>query len=862
MGYYNPYQSIPQQYMAQSYYPQFYSSTTSDSNADPQPDSDVSNANTGIVNHLGDGGNGAGGNHDGGDASANNSGGDHDGTFPFGGGRNLNYPQYTDPHYQHHQQHQQPQQQQHSSSTDSINHNKMLPNAGVLSTDRFNSYTDASGYSGSHQFPPHHSSVMSNAGNSYYDDENSYINSSVGYGSGYGNVSLNGSTSMMGPGLFGRSNSAHEGGDNNINRLNNSNGNSERQSTNSNEGGDNNNNSNRPNDDYNLLLSSAQFPPQLHNPAISAPYGGVVPGMMNSGGNKGHSRHPSSSNPLGVSHLMNPNPIGLTSQVGSAGSMGPGNSGVGGVVPSANNFQSGGQPGGVNSSAPSRTVYLGNIPNDLQPNELLDYVRSGIIETVKILPTKNCAFISFVDPQLALLFHSDCILKKLNIKGNDIRIGWGKNNPIYPLVLEAIQNHGATRNVYLGNLNSHITGSMITEQELRDDLAIYGIIDCIKIIPEKGIAFVHFLSILSAIRCVSELPLVEKYLDKKCYYGKDRCAFITKTQQHNAAQYLGLAPGMEHIVTAADREFISSALVQQSAAAAQIATQAGGANNLGNRTVYLGNLHQDSSVEEICNVVRGGLLQSIRFLKERHVCFITFIDPIAAAQFFAMCQLHGLTIHNRRIKVGWGKHSGPLLNALSLAVSNGASRNIYVGNILDFEYYNPTKLRDDFSKFGEIEQINYLEEKNCAFINFVNIANAIKAIDGIKSFGDYRNLKINFGKDRCGNLPRQFQNQNNMMMPMNNNNNNNNNNSPSNYTGQDDAELLPLEDSPDGGLGTISGLEIGGMGEVVEHNNDNNDIDDEPTTTTMSLSAFDSQVEDNDDENNDLLVDKAANPPI
>lgn len=426
----------------------------------------------------------------------------------------------------------------------------------------------------------------------------------------------------------------------------------------------------------------------------------------------------------------------------------------------ANNSQQ--QNGNVSPSsvAPSRTVYLGNIPSDIQPNELLDYVRSGILENVKILPAKNCAFISFIDHQSALLFHSDCILKKLSIKDHDIRIGWGKNTSILPAVMEAIQRDGATRNVYLGNLNNPANGELISEEELREDLSCYGVIDCIKIIPEKGIAFIHFLSILSAIRCVANLPLKEKYLDKKCFYGKDRCAFITKTQQHNAAQYLGLAPGMEHIVTAADREFISSALVQQSAAAAQIATQAGGANNLGNRTVYLGNLHQDSSVEEICNVVRGGLLQSIRFLKERHVCFITFIDPIAAAQFFAMCQLHGLTIHNRRIKVGWGKHSGPLSNALSLAVSNGASRNIYIGNIIDFEYYNPQKLRDDFAKFGDIEQINYLEEKNCAFINFVNIANAIKAIDGIKSFNDYKVLKINFGKDRCGNLPRQFQNQN------------------------------------------------------------------------------------------------------
>ncbi len=251
----------------------------------------------------------------------------------------------------------------------------------------------------------------------------------------------------------------------------------------------------------------------------------------------------------------------------------------------------------------------------------------------------------------------------------------------------------------------------------------------------------------------------EFYADKKIFYGKDRCAFITKTQQHNAAQYLGLAPGMEHLVTNADREFISSTLLQQSAAAAAIATTAGGANNLGNRTVYLGNLPKDIKVEEICNVVRGGLLQNVKYLHDRHVCFITFIDPIAAAQFFAMSQLHGLTIHNKRIKIGWGKHSGPLSNALTLAVSSGASRNIYIGNIdVENPKFSKEELREKFQEFGEIEQINYLLEKNCVFINFTNISNAILAIDKIKIDPDFKDLKINFGKDRCGNIPRQFVN--------------------------------------------------------------------------------------------------------
>lgn len=412
----------------------------------------------------------------------------------------------------------------------------------------------------------------------------------------------------------------------------------------------------------------------------------------------------------------------------------------------------------IGTSAPSRTVYLGNVPPDISPEELLNHVRSGIIENVRILPAKMCAFISFIDESSALLFHSDAILKRLTIKNNDIRIGWGKSSQIQPAVLNAIQRDGATRNVYLGNLNKDIA-----PEELKEDLSKFGQIDTVKVLPEKGVAFVHFLSILSAVRVVQQLPLEEKYVNRKIFYGKDRCAFITKTQQHNAAQYLGLAPGMEHLVTAADRDFISNALVQQSAAAAAIATSAGGANNLGNRTVYLGNLHPESSIEEICNVVRGGLLQTIRYLSERHVCFITFIDPIAAAQFFAMCHLHGLTIHNRRVKVGWGKHSGPLPNPIALAVSSGASRNIYIGNIekdLESTYSEP-KLRADFGKFGEIEQINFLLEKRCAFVNFTNIANAIKAIDGIKMNDDYKNFKINYGKDRCGNMPRQFQSLNN-----------------------------------------------------------------------------------------------------
>ena len=402
-------------------------------------------------------------------------------------------------------------------------------------------------------------------------------------------------------------------------------------------------------------------------------------------------------------------------------------------------------------SGTSRTVYLGNIPPDTPAEEILGHVRSGQIESVRLLPDKNCAFISFLDASSATHFHSDAILKKLCIKGQDIKIGWGKPSPVPTSVALAVQQSGASRNVYLGNLPEEVT-----EDEVREDLGKFGAIDMVKLVREKSIAFVHYLSIANAIKAVTQLPQETKWqAPRRVYYGKDRCAYVSKTQQQNAAQYLGIAPGHAHMLTGADRDFISSALAQQSVAAAAVATTAGGINNLGNRTIYLGNIHPETTIEEICNVVRGGLLHHIRYIPDKHICFVTFIDPTAAASFYALSNLQGLMIHNRRLKIGWGKHSGALPPAIALAVSGGASRNVYIGN-LD-ETWTEERLRQDFTEYGEIELVNALREKSCAFVNFTNIANAIKAIEAVRSKDEYKKFKVNFGKDRCGNPPRQLQ---------------------------------------------------------------------------------------------------------
>ncbi|KAI5953697.1 hypothetical protein KGF54_003069 [Candida jiufengensis] len=203
-----------------------------------------------------------------------------------------------------------------------------------------------------------------------------------------------------------------------------------------------------------------------------------------------------------------------------------------------------------------------------------------------------------------------------------------------------------------------------------------------------------------------------------------------------------------------------------------------------NRSLYLGNLHPSTTIEEIANNVRaGGLVESINYFPEKKMCFITFIDAAIAYKFYKTHQqLHQLVIHGCDITVGWAKqHSGPLSRDIALAVTAGASRNVYIGikNNKDSESPKPLipteeELRKDFSNLGSLEQINFFHNNDCAFLNFINIKSAIALInifnleekDSIfklnkffnnptkaeEFYGKYKKFKISFAKDRCASV--------------------------------------------------------------------------------------------------------------
>ncbi|KAG2224339.1 hypothetical protein INT45_006739 [Circinella minor] len=468
----------------------------------------------------------------------------------------------------------------------------------------------------------------------------------------------------------------------------------------------------------------------------------------------------------------------------------------------------------------ARTVYVGNIPSETQVSEIMDHVKVGNVDSIRPLPEKNCVFITFVDAGAAAQFyHETTTTKKLTVNGTELRVGWGRPSAIPTQIHVALQN-GASRNVFLGSLDNN-PATATTEEYLNEQLSRFGPIEQIKLIKDKNIAFVHFLSTSSAIKCVASLPSEKEWSSRRVYYGRDRCAPLSKISSSNSSstttqnttnvstqqgQYIQHHPHHPHhpahhphahhphhhqvfpaspsypntfqvrfpstvsydpYTGAAVETYPASpvaaanvaAAVAAAAASGNGATQTGGSALMGsiaNRTIYLGNIHPDTSCEEICNVIRGGILSQIRYLSDKHIAFVTFVDPTLALHFYNQALYHGLVIKNRRLKIGWGKASALSPSVLS-AVQNGGSRNVYLGNI--DETITEEKLKQDFSDYGEIELVNTLKEKNCAFVNFTSIAAAARAIEGIRSKEEYKKFRINYGKDRCGNPPRIQQQQ-------------------------------------------------------------------------------------------------------
>ncbi|OBA14177.1 uncharacterized protein OGAPODRAFT_51454, partial [Ogataea polymorpha] len=407
----------------------------------------------------------------------------------------------------------------------------------------------------------------------------------------------------------------------------------------------------------------------------------------------------------------------------------------------------------------TRSLRFVNLRPDIGLSDFLDLIEYGPIENCSFELTPHASssktvILSFVKNETAFKCYSKLknILDELRsvLESPEMELLPAKNVPLLPVVQWAIENDSATRAVCLSNIPSGLPLRLLYQE-----LEVMGPIEHIKYIPNKNAAFVHFTSISTAIKCVEQLALSESILSTaKVFYSKEKNTSVPQSNGTAKIEYDCEDNQYSDFYSTPSTSFSQS--------------------NFGNRTIYLGNIHPETTAEEICNTIRGGLLESIKLIPDRHICFLTFIDSSSAAQFFATGTKEKVIIHGRRIKVDWGKHPGPVsARVLEAVEKHSASRNLYIGTEpVSEETQEEARpkipeidtLRRDFSIFGEIEQINFFKDGQCAFVNFLHIVSSINAVEDFNGEGRdavhasfenrYKPFKIAYGKDRCANPPK------------------------------------------------------------------------------------------------------------
>lgn len=166
-----------------------------------------------------------------------------------------------------------------------------------------------------------------------------------------------------------------------------------------------------------------------------------------------------------------------------------------------------------------RTIYFGNIPNDITPTEILSVVKGGPVYTVKVIRDKKCAFVGFFNYISASAYIEYSQIFSVSIRGVHIKLGPGKTQPL-PHIAPVLAYKGVTRCIVFK------MDRTINETKLEPELSRYGEIDRIE--RKEGetvrVCYLNAQEAHTAYEALKNDPTVGKML---CGYGVDPCAEVT-----------------------------------------------------------------------------------------------------------------------------------------------------------------------------------------------------------------------------------------------------------------------------------------------------------------------------------------------
>nr|CAG8541077.1 14030_t:CDS:2 [Entrophospora candida] len=170
------------------------------------------------------------------------------------------------------------------------------------------------------------------------------------------------------------------------------------------------------------------------------------------------------------------------------------------------------------------------------------------------------------------------------------------------------------------------------------------------------------------------------------------------------------------------------------------------------RSLWIGNIDPNLTTQDLMQLFSHyGGIESLRLLPDKECGFVNFVrvEDAIRAKDDIMNRLGG-RVGNCIVRVGYGK--ADVLNnqdfSMSFQTQLQPTRALWIGNIPTST--TPQTLENIFAPYGAIEYARVLTHKNCGFVNFENLEDAItakKALHGKEVLGSaVGNVRIGFAK--------------------------------------------------------------------------------------------------------------------
>ncbi|KAJ1985412.1 hypothetical protein H4R34_000066 [Dimargaris verticillata] len=140
---------------------------------------------------------------------------------------------------------------------------------------------------------------------------------------------------------------------------------------------------------------------------------------------------------------------------------------------------------------PTRSLWVGNVDPGLTTADLMTYFSPfGQIESLRLLPDKECAFINFARVEDAVKARDE--MQNGKIGNCVVRVGFGKGDNYAMVDAQAMQ---PTRAIWIGNLSSSTTSA-----SLQSVFSAFGPIESARVLTHKNCGFVNFDKLEDAVR--------------------------------------------------------------------------------------------------------------------------------------------------------------------------------------------------------------------------------------------------------------------------------------------------------------------------------------------------------------------------